>query len=211
MGVRVTVSAPADVRSVDVRPVDVRYGQWDHAACVWFCLCRPTETTLRTGQWDQQRSRCQARRCEAQVRTGNGTMPLVCGFAFGGQQKRHFGPGNGTSSGSLERVEVFQIRIVASRFTSVCRSCCGAAWAGRGLDGTGVHKGLDPSAVCVVLLMQANGSDTPGLALAPSPSRPLGAGRRGGELHTHHPPPPHPTPLTLIGPEDRRVGQSEGG
>ena len=79
----------------------------------------------------------------------------------------------------------------------------------RGLDGTGVHKGLDPGAVCVVLLTQANGSDTPGLALAPSPSRPLGAGRRGGELHTH--PPPHFTPLTLIGPEDRRVGQSEGG
>ena len=52
------------------------------------------------------------------------------------------------------------------------------------MDGTGVHKGLDPGAVCMVLVAQANGSDTPGLALAPSP----------------------PTPLTLIGPEDRRVG-----
>ena len=66
------------------------------------------------------------------------------------------------------------------------------------MDGTGVHKGLDPGAVCVVLLTQANGSDTPGLALAPSPSRPLGAGRRGGELHTHPPPhPPTPPPSLL--------------
>ena len=64
------------------------------------------------------------------------------------------------------------------------------------MDGTRVHKGLDPGAVCVVLVTQANGSDTPGLALAP---------------HTPHPPPAHPTPLTLIGPEDRRVGQGEGG
>ena len=54
VGVRVTVSAPADVRPVDVRPVDVRYGQWDHAACVWLCLCRPIETALPTGQWDEQ-------------------------------------------------------------------------------------------------------------------------------------------------------------
>ena len=31
------------------------YVQWDHSHYVWFCLCRPTETTLPTGQWDQQR------------------------------------------------------------------------------------------------------------------------------------------------------------
>ena len=69
------------------------------------------------------------------------------------------------------------------------------------MDGTGVHKGLDPGAMCVVLLTQANGSDTPGLALAPSPSRPLGAGRRRGELHTHptpHPPTPPPSLLSVL-------------
>ena len=32
-----------------------------------------------------------------------------------------------------------------------------------------------------------------------------------GSRRRDNPPPPHPTPLTVIGPEDRRVGQSEGG
>ena len=66
------------------------YGGWDHSPCVRFCLCRPTETTLPLGVWDQQRRvlsecececglvrecgcacycecarRCEARRCEA--------------------------------------------------------------------------------------------------------------------------------------------------
>ena len=31
------------------------YVQWDHSHYVWFCLCRPTEATLPTGVWDQQR------------------------------------------------------------------------------------------------------------------------------------------------------------
>ena len=67
----------------------------------------------------------------------------------------------------------------------------------RGTVGAHQHFGcVAVCAVCVFLVTQANGSDTPGLALAP---------------HTPHPPPAHPTPLTLIGPEDRRVGQSEGG
>ena len=43
--------------------------------------------------------------------------------------------------------------------------------------------------LCVVLLAH--------LALAPSPSRPLGAGRRGGELHTQPPRPPTPPPSLL--------------
>ena len=38
-----------------------------------------------------------------------------------------------------------------------------------------------------------------------------GADRGPGAGTTPHRLPPHPTPLTLIGPEDRRVGQSEGG
>ena len=90
VGVRVTVSVSVNVcrgcfkrggfcadsrRSVevDVAPA-VRIGVlapggsyvvWDHSPCVWFCLCRPIETTLPTGVWDQQRSRCETRRCEA--------------------------------------------------------------------------------------------------------------------------------------------------
>ena len=59
------ISSGVDVWPADAKPVDVRYGVWDHSSCVWFCLCRPIETTLPTGVWDQQRSRCEARRCEA--------------------------------------------------------------------------------------------------------------------------------------------------
>ena len=37
----------------------------DQSPCVWFCLCRRIEKTIPTVVWDQQRSRCEARRREA--------------------------------------------------------------------------------------------------------------------------------------------------
>ena len=80
------------------------YGVWDQSPCVWFCLCRRIETTLPTVVWDQQRSvnvhSCVnvnvnvevdvapaggARPRRREVRTGFGTIPLVCGFSCAGQ------------------------------------------------------------------------------------------------------------------------------
>ena len=138
------------------------YGTWDHSPCVWFCLCRPIETTNPTGTWDQQR----------RARSPGWAVSLPLGALAR------------EGCGSLELVEIFQMRWVPRRFTPVCRSRCGAAWAGRGRAGTGSDRGLDSGAVYMVLLTQAQESDAP---------RPT-------------PPPPHHTPLTLIGPEDRRVG-----
>ena len=59
------------------------YVVWDHSPCVWFCMCRPIEKTLRTVVWDQQRSRCEAHRCKARALFG--ITPLVCGVAYVGR------------------------------------------------------------------------------------------------------------------------------
>ena len=120
------------------------------------------------------------------------------GFACAGQQKRHFGPGNGTSSGVDVRPVDRSVEVDAAR---VGRT---AAATEPGPTGAWTR------APNVALLTQANGSDN--LGLAPSSSRPLGRDGEGASSTSTQPPTPtHPTPLTLIGPEDRRVGQSEGG
>ena len=48
--------------------------------------------------------------------------------------------------GSLELVEIFQMRIILRRFTPVWRSRCGVGVADRGRDETGSHRGFDPGA-----------------------------------------------------------------
>ena len=91
--------------------------------------------------------------------------------------------------GSVERVEIFEMRIIPRRFTPVCPSRCSAGGADRGPGAGRFRRALGSLPLCVVLLAH--------LALAPSPSRPLGAGRRGGELHTQSPRPPTPPPSLL--------------
>ena len=63
--------------------------------------------------------------------------------------------------GSLELVEIFQMRPIARRFTPVCRSRCGAGGAGRARFEPGSARRFDQGALCVVLLVQANRKDIP--------------------------------------------------
>ena len=58
--------------------------------------------------------------------------------------------------GSLELVEIFQMRIDACRFTPVCRNRCGASGAGRGRAPSGVYVSLGSLPLWVVLRVQAN-------------------------------------------------------
>ena len=72
---------------------------WDHSPCGWFCVCRPTETSFRPG--------CGISSGEHALRDG----PSVRGVRFAREGR-----------GSLEGVEIFQMRIAVGRFTPVCRS-----------------------------------------------------------------------------------------
>ena len=87
--------------------------------------------------------------------------------------------------GSLERVEIFQMRPIARRFTPVSRSRCGAGGADRGPGAGGFALCLGPPPLCVVSLVQANGNDIPDRCLGPAAeSTPSGwavpaAGHRG--------------------------------
>ena len=71
-------------------------------------------------------------------------------------------PGAREGRGSLELVEIFQMRPIARRFTPVCRSRCGAGGAGRARGGTRSARNLGQRALCAVLLVQTNRKDTPG-------------------------------------------------
>ena len=80
--------------------------------------------------------------------------------------------------GSLERVEIFQMRPIARRFTPVCRSRCGAGGADRGLGAGRFVRGLGPFPLCVVLLVQANRNHTSDRDLGPAAESTLsGMGR----------------------------------
>ena len=81
VSVRVTVSARVSVS------VNVCRGSFK---CAWF-----RADSHRSVEVDVARARPRRR----EVRTGLGTTPLVCGFAWAGQWKRHFRPLFGTSSG----------------------------------------------------------------------------------------------------------------
>ena len=76
-------------------------------------------------------------------------------------------PGAREGRGSLELVEIFQMRPIPRRFTPVCRSRCGAGGAERG-PGAGVVRAMGPRRLCVVLLVQANRDDTSDRAMGPA-------------------------------------------
>ena len=80
--------------------------------------------------------------------------------------------------GSLEGVEIFQMRFIAKSFTPVCRSRCGAGGLGRGTGAGRFVRCLGPLSLCVVLLVQANRNDTSDQALGPAAESTLsGIGR----------------------------------
>ena len=96
------------------------YGQWNHAACVWLCLCRPTETTLPTGQWDQQRRVLSECECECKF-VCECECECECGCACYCECAREC---------ECECVSgIFQMWWVARRFTPVCRRRRGAGGA----------------------------------------------------------------------------------
>ena len=80
--------------------------------------------------------------------------------------------------GSLELVEIFQMRWIARRFTPVCRSRCGAGGADRGPGAGRFVRDLGPLPLCVVLLVQANRNHTSDRDLGPAAESTLsGMGR----------------------------------
>ena len=62
--------------------------------------------------------------------------------------------------GSVELVEIFQMRIVACRFTPVCRNRCGAGGAGRGPGAGWSDRRLGTAPLRAALCVQANRNDT---------------------------------------------------
>ena len=70
-------------------------------------------------------------------------------------------PGAREGRGSLELVEIFQMRPIAKRFTPVCRSRYGAGAAGRGAGAGGSVRVSGTHPLCAVLLVQANRTTRP--------------------------------------------------
>ena len=70
------------------------------------------------------------------------------------------GTGAREGGGPLERVEIFQMRWIARRFTPVCRSRCGAGGADRGPGAGRFVRNLAHRPLRVILLVQANRKDT---------------------------------------------------
>ena len=80
--------------------------------------------------------------------------------------------------GSVERVEIFQMRYVPRRFTRVGQSRCGAGGADRGPGAGRFVRDLGPLPLCVVLLVQANRNHTSDRDLGPAAESTLsGMGR----------------------------------
>ena len=120
-------------------------GVWDRAPCMWHFLCKPMETTFPTGVWDRQR--------RARSRDGP-SLPQGTGAREG--------------CGSLERGEIFRMRVSPRRFTPVGRSRCGAGGAERGPGAGRFARCLGPPPLCVVSLVQANANDIPDRCLGPA-------------------------------------------
>ena len=96
-------------------------GIWGRPLYVRFCLCRPIEATLPTGQWDQQRRARSECECECELVC---ECECECGCACYCEC---------ACECECECVSgIFQMRIVTCRFTPVCRNRCGAGGAGPG-------------------------------------------------------------------------------
>ena len=88
---------------------------WDRSPCVWFLVCGPIETTLPTGQWDQQRRARSECECECELVC---ECECECGCACYCEC---------ACECECECVSgIFQMRLIPRRFTPVCRRRRGA-------------------------------------------------------------------------------------
>ena len=123
---------------------------WDHSPCVWFLVCGPIETTLPTGQWDQQRRARSECECECALVC---ECECECGCACYCECAREC---------ECECVSgIFQMWWVARRFTPVCRRRRGAGGAGRGPCAGWSDGRFGTAPLRVALCVQANRNDIP--------------------------------------------------